>query len=135
MKRIGLAAAGLLAGFVLTAVLSTIATALLRKLWPALGRVGQGYALETLDFAYALLCIGVGGVHLEADGRRRRRRGSRRRRRGSERCDGGARLGQRSFCAVPMAARAWRGRSCVGGESDRRRWARRSRRLMLTLSA
>lgn len=61
MKRIGLAAAGLLAGFVLTAVLSTIATALLRKLWPALGRVGQGYALETLDFAYALLCIGVGG--------------------------------------------------------------------------
>lgn len=61
MKRIGLAAAGLVAGFVLTGVLSTITTALLRNLWPALGRVGQGHALETLDFAYALLYIGVGG--------------------------------------------------------------------------
>lgn len=61
MKRIGLAAAGVVAGFALTGVLSTITTALLRNLWPALGRVGQGPALETLDFAYALLFIGVGG--------------------------------------------------------------------------
>ncbi|MDP3908988.1 MAG: hypothetical protein Q8Q14_01225 [Gemmatimonadales bacterium] len=61
MKRIGLVAAGLLSGFVVTAVLSMITTAILRNLWPALGNADQGQALETLDFAYALLYMGVGG--------------------------------------------------------------------------
>lgn len=61
MRRIMLVIAGLCAGFVTTALLSILTTTILRSLWPAMGSAGQGVALETLDFVYALAYMGVGG--------------------------------------------------------------------------
>ena len=61
MKRIMLAAGGTVAGFILTAVCSAATTAVLRNVWPELGSAGQGAGLESLDAAYAIAYMGLGG--------------------------------------------------------------------------
>jgi hypothetical protein len=61
MKRTALVVAGIVAGFLASALLSIATTHLLRQIWPGIGAAGQGPALETVDFLYAVLFMGVGG--------------------------------------------------------------------------
>lgn len=61
MKVVALAIGGFVAAYVVVAALSILTTALLGNLWPAIGTADQSRWLETLDFTYALVYMGVGG--------------------------------------------------------------------------
>ena len=53
---------GIVAGFVVAAVLSVLTTTLLRGIWPELGRLGQSTPLIVLDASYAILWMFAGGA-------------------------------------------------------------------------
>jgi len=60
MKSMLRSMAGVVAGFVITAICSILTTAALRYVWPALGTAAQGRGLEVLDAGYAVAFMALG---------------------------------------------------------------------------